>query len=197
MPVVAIAAWVNADIPEFRTLCFDRLDHARSDKDIAMDVLAAFKAGMESAIVEYVDRTLATNEPAQICRALMVAGFSDENHHASSVLAKFAGAQGFIGAAQKAAQYAYERNTWAKHWYMQMAATDDRQEFWRASVLFSKLVDGRFDGWHPLAQTATETFLRFFPTVEENAKRRIKKWQDSRRDKLFGEKAPDAVFLPH
>jgi hypothetical protein len=91
VPAEAIAVWSNADVREIKVLCFQRLDLARSDDELAVEVLAAFSAGAQAAIVEYVNAKLVTGEPEAIARSLMVSGFSDVNPHTPKILEKFAG----------------------------------------------------------------------------------------------------------
>lgn len=195
IPVEATSMWTNGTVPKFRSECLKRLDEADTDREIAVEVLAAFWASRGDVIAEYVDDLLSTEEPARVSRALMVTGFSDQNDHADAILNRYRGSVGFIGNATRAAQYAYERNVWARYWYDQMVTATEPTDFWRFSVLFTKVVDGRIALWEASTANASDMFLRFFPTIESEIKRRIKKWQDSRRDKLFGDKAPHGVFL--
>lgn len=93
---------------------------------------------------EYVAAKRANGTPAALARALMVAGFSNPNAVSDAFLEEYEDAAGFLGGARKAAHYAYERNVWARHWYGEMCAAKEPEEFWRFSVLFCKVVDGRF-----------------------------------------------------
>jgi hypothetical protein len=165
IPVEAIAVWTNGTVPDFKTECLKRLDAAPNDAEIATEVLAAFWASRSDIIFEYVDGLLASGEPARICRALMVTGFSDRNAHADAVLARYQGAAGFIGSAARAAQYAYERNVWARHWYQGMTVAAEPREFWRCSVLLTKVVDGRFSLWAAPDDTESDVYRRSFPQL--------------------------------
>src|SRR5690606_7776383 len=163
----------------FKTICFERLDRALNDHMLALEVLAAFSAHRKTEVDEYVQTRLAVNEPAQKCRALMVAGFSDVNPEAEAVLRLFEGAKGFIGTARKAARNAYERNVWAREWYARMLKADEPLDFWRYSVLLGKVVDGRYVLWRQPADR-TKTSDAFMPTVAAQIERRIKKWHNNR-----------------
>jgi hypothetical protein len=142
-----------------------------------------------------VERRLADDVPASIARALLVCGFSDENAHAAAVLERFSNARGFIGRAHAAAQYAYERNVWARRWYAKMITTERSEEFWRYSILLAKIVDGRYSLWLSEFSPTKTTFANFISTVKATIERRIQSWRDKRRDKLFGEKAPSIYFM--
>ena len=68
-------------------------------------------------------------------------------------------------------------------------------EFWRCSVLLAKIVDGRLSLWAHPTDGASDIFLRFLPTVEAHIDRRIRKWKDKRKNKLFGGDVPDDQYL--
>jgi hypothetical protein len=195
IPAEAIAVWSSAATLEIKALCFERLDRAANDNELAVEVLAAFSAVRGGLIAEYVDSKLATGEPAPTARALMVSGFSDVNAHASEVLERFKDQVGFIGYAYRAARYAYERNRWAREWYEKMKLAQSREEFWRCSVLLAKIVDGRYASWEAEYGSPGEVFVRFLPTVDDLIEKRIKKWQNKRQKKLFGQDPPDQIFL--
>ena len=125
----------------------------------------------------------------------MVAGFSDCNCHAFEMLQRFANDKGFVGIACKAAQFAYERNVWARDWYERMRMAQTNEEFWSSSILLEKIVDSRYTLWAGEVTTAGPVFQQFFPTVEEGIQSRIKSWESKRKNKLFGQDVPDAVFF--
>ena len=195
VPAEAVAAWANADLNEIRMLCFERLDRAADDAELAIEVHAAFASGRSRQIGEYIDLRFASGLPSGIARALMVAGFSDSNSPAFEVLQRFVNDRGFVGAACKAAWFAYERNVWARDWYERMRKAKSNEEFWCSSILLEKIVDGRYALWVRDATTAGSVFQQFFPTVEEGIQSRIKSWDSKRKNKLFGQDVPDAVFF--
>jgi hypothetical protein len=125
----------------------------------------------------------------------MITGFCDESVHAESVLSRFDDAKGFIGAAYAVARDSYARNVWAKTWYAQMLNAQRPEYFWSASVLFTKIVDGRFDIWSEASGTPSTIFTAFMPTINREIDNRAAKAQKAREGTLFGEKAPASVML--
>jgi hypothetical protein len=194
IPAEAVAAWSRASVLEVKRLCFARLDRAANDAQIATEVLAAERGGAQQFVQEYVDAQLAFGEPAKTARALLVCGFSDVSDHAGRTLGRFEKCEGFVGDAHRAATYAYRRNEWSRHWYGKMKTETNPEEFWRSSVLFTKIVDGRFDLWEAGCGSAGDTFARFFITIEDEVEKRVKKWQSARQSKLFGLGIPDPIF---
>ncbi len=195
IPAEAIAVWSQASVPEIKQLCFERLDRAANDADLAVEVLAALSEKKHAEINEYVRLKLAIREPIATARALMVSGFSDCNAEATDVLKQFAGYTGFIGQAYKAARYAYDRNNWARHWFEKMKSAQIPEEFWRFAVLFAKLVDGRYALWRNEFGAPARPFELFFLTIEDRMESRIKNWHDKRLKKLFGQNVPEPIFL--
>lgn len=191
----AMALWSAKDNPALEGLRFGRLDRAGNDDELAVEVLAALWNGKQRLLMAYIDARLQTGQPAEIARALMVAGFSDHNEFNDGVLGRYRGTRGFIGKAQSAAMYAYERNTWSEHWLRQMRETEKPEDFWRYSVLFEKIVDGRSDVSQPSGPDHGEPFRMFWPSVESRLKHRCEKWRDERKKKLFGDDAPSKAFL--
>jgi hypothetical protein len=194
IPVEAETLWSHANVPEIAAECIKRLDDCTSDREIAIEVLAAFRHGQEDIVASHVERLLATGEPVYIARALTVAGFSDESDFATRTFSAFSEAKGFVGEAYRAAREAYDRNKWSRQWHMRLQSATTALDFWRYSVLLSKIVDGRFDLWAS-GEPTEGSFRAFFPTIEGEIKRRIRKWSEKRKDKLFGSNVPHLVFL--
>ena len=194
VPIEADVLWSHAEIPEISALCTERLDDCTCDHEIAIEALAAFAHKQEFALKSYVERLLSTREPAHIARALTVAGFSDESEFAEHTLSRFKGAEGFVGEACVAGRSAYDRNRWSRHWYERLQSATTEVEFWRNSVLLSKIVDGRIDLWHSIGPNE-ELFDAFFPTIKGRIERRINRWNGKRKKTLFGGAVPDAAFL--
>lgn len=195
LPAELLSLWSGASLDVLRSRCFERLDAASNDAELAMEVLAALKSGQEMAVAEYVRDRLAVDEPAMTCRALMVCGYGEEDEYLASVLELYGHAQGFVGIAARAAREAYERNIWSKHWYRLMLTATDEVDFWRNSILLAKIVDGRLSVWANEAGDPGAVFVRFIPTVKASLERRIGKWKDKRKKQLFGGSAPDRMFL--
>jgi hypothetical protein len=195
VPAESVALWSCADVSEIRVLCYQRLDEASNDSDLGVEVLAAFSQGRHSDISKYMDAKLALNIPSAIAHALMVSGFSDCNSHAEDVLNRFAAHKGFLGRAAAAARFAYVRNRWARHWFMQMKSADRPEEFWRFSVLFLKIVDSRYAFWQGDHGPGSQVFQSFFPTIKARMESRFETWQSKRQKTLFGQDVPNPIFL--
>lgn len=190
-----IILWSSTTSPTMMDICKKRLRTPRSDSDILREVIAAHLCGKVAILQTYIDELLATDRPYETALALMVAGFCDESVHAEAVLSRFDGAKGFIGAAHAAASDSYARNVWAKTWYAEMLHAQQPKDFWRASVLFMKIVDGRFDIWSKASGAPSAIFTAFMPTISREIDNRASKVQKKRQDKLFGDKAPASIML--
>lgn len=195
VPADSLALWRNADIDQLRDICERRLVNRRNDAEIALEVLAAILSGNAAIVENEIEKLLATAQPADTCLAITLAGFCDESRLASDVLTRFDGAHGYIGIAHRAAHDAYQRNLWARSWFKQMTAAKEPVEFWQASVLFTKIVDARFDIWAATFGPKTDTCQAFLPSVLSAIGGRIEKWQKTREDHLFGDKSPADFFL--
>lgn len=191
----AIILWSSTTNPAMVDICKRRLRTPRTDSDIAREVIAAHLCGKVEILQNYTDELLALGRPYETALALMIAGFCDESAHAESVLLRFDDTKGFIGAAHTAARDSYARNTWAKTWYAQMLNAQRPEDFWSTSVIFMKIVDGRFDIWSKATGTPSTIFTAFMPTINREIANRAAKVQKMREDKLFGEKAPASIML--
>lgn len=191
----AMTLWSANEHPSIKDLRFERLEIAANDDELAQEALVALWNGKQNLLREYIETQLNTREPANIARALMVAGFSDCTEFNDEILANHKDARGFIGEAQSAAMYAYERNVWSKHWFTLMRQTQKADDFWRYSVLLTKIVDGRFDIWNAGTTDIGEPYSMFWPSVERQLKQRCEKWRGKRKKNLFGNAAPSKIFL--
>ena len=194
VPVEVDVLWSNGHIPEISALCIERLDNCCDDQEISTEVLAAFTNNRESVLASYVERLMSTGEPIHIARALTVAGFSVESEFAENAISRFDGSEGFIGEVYTAAKGAYDRNRWSRNWYEQMRSANTEVEFWRYSVLLSRIVDGRFTFWRGFDPNA-ELYNAFFPTIKSSLERRMSKWTEKRKKALFGRNVPNRIFL--
>ncbi|WP_256078812.1 hypothetical protein [Massilia sp. YIM B04103] len=181
--------WRSADLPDVSQICFDRLNLAQSDTEIAYEVYAAESAEQGRALDDYIAQQLAVGEPVNLCRALTVAGFRDEWPQSVRLLEQYAEATGMVGEAREAAWQAYQRNRWARHWFDLMQRAPSKEDFWRQSRLFLKITDARYQMW-PLSSDAASPFAQFFVTLHAELNDRLEKWSRSRRDKLYGQKRP-------
>ena len=191
----AMTIWSAKDCPQLNAIRFKRLDECGNDHNLALEVLAALRNSRHAVLQSYIKRQLRTQEPARICRALMVAGFSTHNAYVDEVLASYRSTAGFIGKAHAAAIYTYERNKWAEHWFRQMYVTEKNEDFWRYSILFAKIVDGRFDIWETDDRECGQPFRMFWPSIESQVKHRLRRWQGHRKRVLFGDDAPASIFI--
>ena len=191
----AMATWGGVSNPVLNDLRFSRLDQTSTDHQLALEVLAALLNSKQDLLTTYIKVKLSKQEPAEVARAIMVAGFSDQSEFNEKVLAMYQGSAGLIGNAQKAAKYAYKRNVWARHWFERMCQTETSIDFWRWSVLFLKIVDRRFDVWHSDYARKGSPIQLFGSSVDNMLKNRFTRWESHRNNKLFGSEAPAAIFL--
>ena len=196
VPLEAMVAWSAADGDAGREWCHERLNMARNDHELATEVLAALLNREEAVLRAFICERLSKGEPEGTARALLVAGFSSQQEHNKDVLGRYRDAKGFIAEAYKAAKYAHDRDAWARYWFEEMCKADCPTEFWRYSVLFTKIVDGRFTIWNSEYGKRGTPMALFGPSIDEEVDRRIEKWRKHREKTLFGAKKPADVFLP-
>ena len=196
MPLEAVVAWSAAGSDAGREWCYERLDLARDDDELAMEVLAALSSREEATLTEFVRERLDEGEPEGIARALLVAGFSSQGDRNRKAIDRCRDAKGFIGTAYSAARYAHVRDEWARYWFGKMCRTDRLTDLWRYTVLFTKIVDGRFTIWGSKYTRQKEPVRLFEPSIDKEVDRRIEKWRQHRKKTLFGAKRPPEVFLP-
>lgn len=135
----AMAIWAGVRTPILDDLRFARLDQVGTDHDLALEVFAALLNDQQELLAAYIETKLRKEEPSEISRGIMVAGFSDQNEVNDEILKRYEGSAGLVGSAYKAAKYAYERNVWARHWFEKMCQTDENTDFWCYATLFSRL----------------------------------------------------------
>jgi len=195
VPLDATTVWSATDSAKIDELRFGRLDSASNDHELALEVLAALLCRREPLLRTYIDLRTRAGEPSAIARGIMVAGFSEDNAFNEGIIRRYQDHLGLAGQAGAAAMYAYVRNKWAAHWFNEMYMAETPAEFWRFSVLFEKIVDGRFETWPQPQLAPAEPFRLFWPSIENMLKNRFKKWREKRNKKLFGADAPDKVYL--
>lgn len=194
VPLDVGALWRCVADSKLDRLRTSRLDDAPNDHLLALEVQAAVDAGCQDFLEAYADARLAETQPTRIGRGLMVLGFGLETETATRRLAEYAETKGIVGRAAKAALHAYDRNRWARHWRDRMIAAETPAEVWLASILFTKLIDGRLDAW-PKPQTEGAVAGRFAPTLNDRVGRRIGRWKSKREGKLLGGSAPSSIYL--
>ena len=189
------ALWKSAKNPLLDELRRSRLNEAVNDHGLAMEVLAAEQAGRHDILDAYIKAKCESDTPAIVARGLMVAGFCDDREEPARALAAHAGRAGLIGMAHSAAEYAFERNQWARHWYQKMAETDDPVQYWINKCLFAKIVDGRFSLWKRQTKDRSSPLFVYHEITKKAVKDRCEKWQRKREKKLFGQDAPEPLFV--
>lgn len=196
IPLESIVLWSNTTNSAMVDICRRRLQTPQSDSDIEREVIAAHLCGKVAILQTYIDKLLAKDRPYETALALMITGFCDDSVHAKGILSRFDGTEGFIGKAHSTASDSYARNLWAKTWYVKMLNAQRQEDFWSASILFMKIVDGRFDIWPEASMIApTAIFTAFMPTISREISKRAIKVQKKRQEKLFGEKTPSSIIL--
>ena len=191
----AMSIWGGPDVEILNKLRFQYLDRTANDHELSHEVLAAHLNGKQDLLRQYIEAKLKKEEPAEIARAIMVAGFSDHSEFNNGVLNRYQDTDGFIGDAHNAAQYAYERNSWTRHWFAKMCEADEAHEFWRFSILFAKIVDRRYYIWQSEYTEKNEPMQLFWLSIRSKLKNRFNRWESLRKKKLFGGDAPEEVFL--
>lgn len=191
----AVCIWGSAENEDLDKLRAQRLDRTSTDFDIAQEVLAALRCGKAKFLKSYALKNLGSPEPASNGRALMVIGFGEESAASDEILARHANTKGLIGMAVKAARYAYDRDRWARHWFRKMCETEYAEEYWRFSILFLKIVDGRFFLWEREIQRVGNPANNFEPSIQRQLDSRIKAWKGKREKTFCGDKAPDKIYI--
>lgn len=195
-----VVLWKSAANPLLDELRRSRLDRAVTDHGLAMEVLAAEQAGRHDILDTYIKAKCSSDTPAIVARGLMVAGFCDDREEPARILADHAGRAGLIGEARSAAEYASERNRWARHWYQKMAETENPVQYWLNKCLFDKIVDGRFylwkrHIWKRYVSSRSSPLFVYHEITEDAVKRRCERWKQKREKKLFGQDAPEPLFV--
>ena len=191
----AVSVWSAADNEELKKFKFKRLDQARNDHQIAVEVLAAICAGKQEALREYVIDRRNRPEPSYVARAVMVAGLSEESDWAIETIEGLKASHGFLSRVYTGAKYAMDRHRWARHWAKLMGEAKTETDLWRYGVLLAQIVDGRFRDSDVIGMSNDSLVERYGTTFNDLLRTRIDRWNDKRGKTLFGMKAPDEVFL--
>jgi hypothetical protein len=193
--LAAMAVWSSADRPEIEALRWRRLDHAATNDALATEVWAALWHGKSVQLEQYIDMRLASALPAAQARGIFVAGLREENSHSSNVLARYADVPGLLGDTQRVASEVYDRHVWALHWLNEMRAAPSSELFWRASVLFLSVADGRVEALGISNKTSLDAFGLHWPSVDRQLRNRFDRWREKSRGRLLAEEAPWPPFL--
>lgn len=192
--LAAMTIWEAAEWPEFDALRGNRLDAANTDYHLAQEVVAALRAGRADFLERYARQKLQSEVPADNARGMMVLGLGLRSEFANEVLARPTASEGLLGKAQRAAQYAYERNIWAEAWFADMLAAEAAEEFWAKSVLFLKIVDGRVDVWGRTPAVTGSVAAAHLAGITDEIRKRSNSWKTHREKTLCGDKVPGVVF---
>lgn len=195
LPLEAVSVWKSADSVETNQLRFARLDACNNDQALALEAATAIYVKKERILKDYVHERMRSSLPIDIARAITVAGFSNDTLLASDLVEKFDDDEGFLVTAARSSRYAMERHQWCKHWFNKMLFATTEENFWTASILFLKVVDGRFEAEHQDKPIGTDVFNAWWWSVERRLERRFDKWADKRKKTLFGSKVPDLIYL--
>lgn len=171
------------------------MDQAQTDHDLAMEVLAAINSGKELPLRDYVLERRARPEPANVARAIIVAGFSNDTSWAIETIDAHKNDLGYLGEAYNAAKFAMDRLLWSKHWAKLMCNATTGTDLWRFMILLTTIADGRLDITDIRNDSNTDLMKRFAPTFDDIIGSRIDKWGDKRKRTLFGMTLPDPAFL--
>jgi len=161
----AVSVWSASDGEELKKLKFKRLDQARTGHEIAVEVLAAIRAGKQETLREYVIDRQSRPEPSHVARAVMVAGLSEESGWTLETIESLKGSHGFLSEAYTAAEYAMDRHRWARHWAKLMGEAKTETDLWRYGVLHAANVDGRFRGSDVTGVTNNSLIERLAPAL--------------------------------
>ena len=193
-----ISIWKSANNTKMDELRARRLDHASTDHELALEVLAALKSGKSKFLDQYIERLFERKVPSATARALMICGFGETTPEKNESLDRYIDAKGLIGKAVRASKFAYDRDQWARHWFKQMCQTKSSEDFWRYSILFLKIVDARFELWEKYFERKGTPISNFWVSLEHKLQNRIKNWAKKRKKTLFGTRVPECnFFLSH
>lgn len=187
--------WSCKDHHKINEFICSYLSLLTNDLELFTDVLTANIFEKIKLIERFVNDLIYTKNPVSIARAITICGLGIDSAHSTNILNKYKNTKGLIGKATKAAIYAYERNQWAEHWYQKMDMAKSKEDFWRFSVLFLKVVDARFEVWRFKYTPQTEFISTYWPNLEDAYKKRIGKYSKFREQNLFGQKKPNEYFI--
>lgn len=195
IPFDSLVTWAGTRNSTLDRLRLERLDQVGNDNDLSLEVLSALLNDKQELLSEYIKSKLKKQEPSEISRGIMVSGFSDQNKFNDETLKRYENSAGLIGEAQKSANYAYKRNLWSRYWFEKMCETEKNSDFWRYTVLFLKIIDGRFNVWCSEYDKKGSPIKLFDHTIDSKFKYRLDRWANHRKKKLFGLEAPASIFL--
>ena len=84
-----MSIWSGPDDEILNELRLQRLDRTTNDHELSQEVLAAHLNDKQDLLRQYIEAKLKKEEPAEIARAIMVAGFSDHCEFNVDVLNRY------------------------------------------------------------------------------------------------------------
>ncbi|WP_075382162.1 hypothetical protein [Methylobacterium phyllosphaerae] len=181
--------WRGADLDEIVALRRQRLDAAPNDLLIAREVLAAEMVGRHDFIADYVAERLSGDHPAELARAVTVAGFAGSGYGLEHVFADDRFRYGFLERAATAAKHNFDSALWAVHWHRAAASAADHVDVWRYVELASACVDARCVLWSEEGEGGY-LFECLRPTLHGLYEAATRHRDDKRGKTLFGHSKP-------
>jgi hypothetical protein len=176
------------DTAEFASARVGAFRCCMNDALIASTVAAVEQYGDERWLDTFCDQLVQSATPADVALALTIAGLRNPNEHSPRLLDRSVAGK-FLTGVKEYARKAYRRDMWARHWIDEAVSAADGSSFWRAGVLAQGVVDSRtsktLDQYHgrPFVQ-------RFGGPLSKNLERAAEKRSKSRKETLFGLRAP-------
>ncbi|WP_066918714.1 hypothetical protein [Methylobacterium sp. CCH5-D2] len=189
LPRSTLLIWRSAGQSEIVTLRHRRLDAASSDLLIAREVLAAEMAGRHDEIVDYVAERLSGDHPAELARAITVAGFAGSDDGLQHAFADERFRDGFLERVAAAARHNFETARWAVHWHRAAAVAEDPVDVWRFVELASACADARCVLWSD-EREGSYLFECLRPTIHGLYEAAARHHNNEHRKTLFGHSKP-------
>lgn len=184
IPLRFLTLFTASNGPAIDKIRKDEFVFSANDQEIEGLIASAEYAGQHLWLEAFVDELLASQMPADHALGITIAGLRRTNRHSSEVLARNWPGQ-FLGAAAKAARYAYERDEWTRHWLELALGSSDAESFWRYGLLASAAADRRALIWADFRRIriAEQTLGG---ELRKPIERRAKKASDKREKTLYG-----------
>jgi hypothetical protein len=196
IPFHYLAVWQIEDSDRAHALRRSLVMGARDDVGLALQALCAAYAHKQTEVESYAESLVGDDHPGRIARGLTLAGFCDENRFSTALLRSPPFASGFLGHVSDNAKAAYDRNLWARKWYVKMKEAAETVEWWRYSQLMISAADKRFVLWYDPARDFERAEIRQFADFTRGELRdRANKRNEKRKNKLFAIDPPSENIL--
>ncbi|RVU86100.1 hypothetical protein EOL70_01230 [Leucothrix sargassi] len=186
--------WESGRSQILESLRTERLNSAKNDHILALEVLAAEKSGREDFIRSYVEDGISSGHPYVQSQAVMVAGFSNQTELFEETLKLSVLESGLVGDTAKFALEAHKRCCWSKHWASVMMAAKTKDEFWCATQLLVKIVDSRIFLHLNKQQSLGVIWEDYRQETSKSIGKRVDKWKKKREETYLGIKSVDDIF---